>query len=263
MGKLTRLRSYWKALTLKDALLFAASRIVTLKVSNYQKYLELFRDKAGIEIGGPSDCFRARNVLPIYPVVRTLDGVNVSSNTIWEGELSEGSNFLYDPTKPHGRQFVRDAVSLDNIASEKYDFLVACNSLEHIANPIRALTEWLRVVKRDGLLFLVLPNKTLNFDHRREVTEFDHLIADFNNLTTEDDLTHLDEILGLHDLTLDPQAGTLREFRDRASRNHENRALHHHVFDLPLLKRTLDYLTIEVLVTSETLTDYYIVGRKT
>jgi SAM-dependent methyltransferase len=262
IDKLRRLRLYWRILTVKEAVLFAASKIVNLKVANCQTYLELIRDKAGIEIGGPSECFRAGNVLPIYPVLRSLDGVNVSSTTIWEGALSEGTNFNYDWTKPAGRQFIRDAVSLDNIPSEKYDFLVACNSLEHIANPIRALTEWLRVVKSGGLLFLVLPNKKLNFDHMRDVTNFDHLMDDFKDFTTEHDLTHLDEILALHDLTLDPEAGTLREFSERAARNHENRALHHHVFDLPLLVRIFDYFALDVLVTSETLTDHYIVGRK-
>lgn len=263
MGKLTRLRIYWETLTVREAVEFAASKIVRLKIPNYERYLELFRDKAGIEIGGPSDCFRAGNVLPIYPVLRSLDGVNVSTNTIWEGELSEASGFNYDSTKRPGRQFIRDAVSLEGIGSGEYDFLVACNSLEHIANPMRALTEWLRVLRPGGLLLLVLPNKTINFDRNRKVTAFEHLIDDFKNRTAEDDLTHLDEILALHDLTLDPEAGTLQDFSARACKNLENRALHHHVFDLPLLKQIFDHFALEVLVTSSTLTDYYIVGRKT
>jgi len=262
MSKLARLRIYWGTLTVREAIEFAASKVVQFKVPNHELYLELFRDKVGIEIGGPSDCVRAGNVLPLYPVLRSLDGVNVSTNTIWEGELSESGGFSYDSSKPRGRQFIRDAVNLEGIGSDEYDFLVACNSLEHIANPLRALTDWLRVVKSCGLLFLVLPNKTINFDRNRPITAFEHLIDDFNNRTTEDDLTHLDEILALHDLALDPEAGTLQQFGDRARRNFANRALHHHVFDLPLLKKIFDYFSLEVLVTSITLTDYYIVGRK-
>lgn len=262
MGRLGRLATYLGILNARETLAFAASKVVTIKVPKHAEYVNLLRDKSGVEVGGPSDCFRAGNVLPIYPALRALDAVNLSTNTIWEGKLSEGGSFEYDPTKQPGRQFIADAVSLRQIASEAYDFLVACNALEHIANPLRALTEWLRVIKPGGLLFLVLPNKTLNFDRKRKVTEFAHLIDDFNRATTEDDLTHLDEILALHDLALDPQAGTLREFDERSRRNHENRALHHHVFDLPLLTQIYDHFALEVLVTSTTLTDYYIIGRK-
>jgi len=247
----------------KEAVIFAASKVLSSRLSNYQTYLDLFRGKAGIEIGGPSDYFRAGNILPIYPVLRSLDGVNFSSNTMWEGTLTEGLTFDYDSQKQPGFQFIRDAVNLENLPAEKYEFLIACNSLEHIANPFRALTQWLRVIKPGGLLFLVLPNKTANFDHRRQVTTLEHLVDDFENATGEDDLTHLDEILALHDLTLDPEAGTLLDFRARASRNHENRALHHHVFDLPLLIRIFEHFRLEVLVTSKTLADYYVVGRKT
>jgi SAM-dependent methyltransferase len=262
MGKLARLVTYLKLLSASEAVSFAVSKIVAVKVPRYREYAELLRGKAGIEIGGPSECFRRDGVLPIYPVIASLDGVNFSTSTIWEGRLSEGANFLYDPAKPPGHQHIRDAVALENIGSEQYDFLVACNALEHVANPLRALTEWLRVVKPGGLLFLVLPNKKLNFDHKREVTNFTHLIEDFDRLTGEDDLTHLEEVLASHDLTLDPEAGTLREFGERSRRNRENRALHHHVFDLPLLTRIFEYFSLDVLLASTTLTDHYILGRK-
>ena len=200
--------------------------------------------------------------MPIYSVIKKLDGVNFSANTIWEGALSEGMNFKYEGSEKIGYQYIRDAVDLKNIESEKYDFIVACNNLEHIANPILALKEWLRVVKTDGLLFLVLPNKMLNFDHKREVATLKHLIDDYENNITENDLSHLDEILENHDLLLDPQAGSFSDFKERAMKNYENRALHQHVFDMQLLKEIYNYFNVNVLLEHTTTTDYYIVGRK-
>jgi hypothetical protein len=53
---------------------------------------------------------------------------------------------------------------------------------------------------------------------------------DFQSGTSEADLTHLEEILSLHDLSRDPGGGTPEHFRQRSLKNAEVRALHHHVF---------------------------------
>ena len=57
------------------------------------------------------------------------------------------------------------------------------------------------------------------------------MFEDFKNGTGEDDLTHLPEILELHDLACDVGAGTFEQFRARSLENFSNRCLHHHVFD--------------------------------
>ena len=68
-------------------------RLSNRKVINYRLYQELLCDKCGIEIGGPSSFFRHQ--LPIYKKIKSLDGVNFSSSTIWEGEILEGKNYKY------------------------------------------------------------------------------------------------------------------------------------------------------------------------
>ena len=50
---------------------------------------------------------------------------------------------------------------------------------------------------------LILPNKKSTFDHRRPYTTFEHLIKDYKNNVSEDDLTHYDEIILLHDIEMD------------------------------------------------------------
>jgi SAM-dependent methyltransferase len=198
----------------------------------------------GIEIGGPSKLFRSR--LPLYPVIDRLDAVNFAHRTIWEGDLKAGRRFRYYGERT-GRQRIADATDLSPLASGSYDFVLSSNCLEHVANPLKALAEWRRVLRERGALVLVLPNQVYNFDHCRPVTAFRHLLDDLHRDVDETDLTHLDEILALHDLSLDPPAGTLESFKARSLDNFKNRALHHHVFDLPLIKQVLLHSGFEVL----------------
>jgi SAM-dependent methyltransferase len=224
-----------------------------------QKYQSFVENKYGIEIGGPSALFRT--VLPVYGFVGGLDGVNFSTDTVWEGRIKAGENFNYDKDKS-GRQFISEASDLSEIPTAGYDFLLSSNCLEHVANPIKALTEWKRVIKHHGALILVLPNKESNFDHRRPDTKFEHLLDDFAHDVGEDDLTHLDEILALHDLPMDPPAGDLEHFRQRSLKNFENRTLHHHVFDVQLIEELLDHVGFEIVDMTATKTDFFALATK-
>lgn len=243
----------------------ASELFLTVKYARWrlplrQKYLPFVKDKYGIEIGGPSALFKT--VLPLYQLVQGLDGVNFSTQTVWEGRIAVGRTFEYGDHNKTGRQFISEATDLSEIATEHYDFLLSSNCLEHIANPIKALLEWKRVIKPGGALVLVLPNKKSNFDHRRPATQFDHLLDDYTHDVGEDDLTHLDEILRLHDLRMDPPAGDLPRFRERSLKNFENRTLHHHVFDAPLIEQLLAYAGLELLDMTTTRTDFFALARK-
>lgn len=198
------------------------------------------QDRAGLEIGGPSRVFTARQIVPVYPHVAHLDNVNFAAQTAWEGGLSDGGEFHFAKGKPAGRQYIREAGDLSGIANASYDFVLSSHCLEHTANPLGALREWRRVVRPGGHLVLLLPNPTGTFDHRRPITTIDHLKADAAARTGEGDLTHLDEILSLHDLDRDPKAGSAAEFRARSLRNRENRCLHHHVFDSALMRAAME-----------------------
>ncbi|MFZ0815183.1 MAG: hypothetical protein WAM78_06670, partial [Candidatus Sulfotelmatobacter sp.] len=65
--------------------------------------------------------------------------------------------------------------------------------------------------------------------------------------TAEDDLTHLNEILSLHDLRLDPAAGTFQRFKERCLNNYSVRAMHHHVFSFEVLAAMLEYVDMTTL----------------
>lgn len=238
--------------------LFYTVKYAPFRLPIRQKYRSFVENKYGVEIGGPSALFKT--VLPLYQFVGGLDGVNFSADTVWEGSIEVGDNFNYY-YKKSGYQFIADATNLSEIASSRYDFLLSSNCLEHVANPIKALMEWKRVIKECGVVILVLPNKESNFDHRRPFTKFQHLLDDFTHDVGEDDLTHLDEILTLHDLPMDPPAGDLHHFKERSLKNFQNRTLHHHVFNVQLIQEMLNYVGFEILDMTTTRTDFFALAR--
>jgi SAM-dependent methyltransferase len=232
---------------LRGLLLAAQRRLIPPKAASGALCASLLRDKHGLEIGGPSAVFARRGILPLYPFVGALDNMNFAAATVWEGRIEEGETFRFDPARPPGRQFIAEATNLSAVPNSGYDFVLSSHTLEHTANPLRALQEWIRVVRCDGLLVLILPHRDGTFDHRRPVTPLSHLVEDLNAGTTEDDLTHLPEILALHDLSRDPLAGDASAFEQRGRTNSTNRCLHHHVFDTRAAVAMADHMRLQIL----------------
>lgn len=220
--------------------------LIGLRAASFQTYEGLFRDKKGIEFGGPSQVFSKDGIFPVYPIIEHLDNCNFSSKTVWKGDIKAGETYRFDHLKPPGHQYIADATSMKFISTGTYDFVLASHILEHVANPILALSEWLRLLKDHGTLVILIPLKSGNFDHRRPVTTLDHLIKDFVCGVTEDDLTHMPEILALHDLERDTEAGNMADFKARSTCNFVNRCFHHHVFDTQLAARLMDYMGMQV-----------------
>jgi ubiquinone/menaquinone biosynthesis C-methylase UbiE len=160
--------------------------------------------------------------------VGTLDNCVFSQDTVWENHTD---SYIFSAGKAPGKNIICDGSDMSIVADDAYDFVLSSHNLEHFANPVKALKEWQRVVRPGGGLVLVLPNRAHTFDHQRNPTAVSHMLEDYERDTQEDDLTHLSEILQLHDLSMDPPAGTVEEFRQRSLSNFENRCLHHHVFD--------------------------------
>ena len=182
----------------------------------YRRHL---KGMQGLEIGGPSDILGDEGPLPIYSCLESIDNVNYSTVTLWHSDAVKFRENL-----------VGEGTELP-VNDGAYDCVLSSHSLEHIANPMKAIGEWRRLLRDQGLLLLVLPNRHYTFDWRRPVTSLEHLREDFRRDTPESDLSHLDEILSLHDLSRDLAAGTPEQFKERCLRNAEFRAVHHHVFE--------------------------------
>jgi SAM-dependent methyltransferase len=226
------------------------------------RVVELFNGKNGLEIGGASPIFTKDGLIPIYPIVNGLDCCNFSKDTIWEGTIEEGHSFQFYNGKI-GYRYICEAMELsEKISFKNYDFIISSNCLEHSANPLKVIYESLKVISSDGLLLIVVPKREATFDHNRPITFFSHIEKDFENDMTENDSTHFDEIIELHDLSKDPWAGTLIQFKERSLNNYYNRALHQHVFDMQLLEEIYEYFNLTSLFKSDMGGEYLIVGRK-
>jgi SAM-dependent methyltransferase len=218
------------------------ARITRKRCFGYANIKAHLQGKSGLEFGGPSSIFASNGLVPLYEIVGALDVCNFAGQTIW---TTNGDHHRFGPRL--GRRHIAEACDAPIFGDESYDFVAASHVLEHVANPLRALQEWKRILKPSGSIVVVLPHKAGTFDHRRPFTTFDHIMADFQSNTTEADLTHLEEILQLHDLELDPPAGSPEQFRERCFANLRNRAMHHHVFSPELIVEMFSFLDMRVL----------------
>lgn len=261
MEVIKRCFEFVRRVGIKNCLLFVKNRLYPRPIGGFCDIVTCFQNKSGLEIGGPSSIFANHGKFPIYRLAKGMDNVNFSTRTVWTGSIDKTKGFTV-AGKRMGNQYIGDAVFLDSFVERNYDFILSCNNIEHIANPLGAIQKWLLRLESNGCLLIVAPRKESNFDHRREVVQFEHLLTDCQQNVSEADLTHLDEILEFHDLTLDPPAGTLTQFKERSLNNFANRCLHHHVFDLSVLKKIFDYFGLEVIQTFQLHSDIVILGRK-
>jgi hypothetical protein len=202
-------------------------------------------NKTGFEIGAPS--VSTWGTIGIYDAAATIDATNFANQTLWERGLKDGSPFIWK-NQVKGTQYIRDGVDLHGISNEIYDFVCAADVLEHIANPFKALLEWIRIIRSGGLLLLIVPFKNVTFDHKRDVVRIEHLIDDYKNQITEADLSHLDEIVRLHDIEKDWAAGGIEAFKKRSQNNFQLRGLHQHVYDQELLYYIFLCLNLDIKI---------------
>ena len=157
-----------------------ACKVFSIKIPKLYKWQENFINKHGIEIGGPSGIFNISGYLPLYATAKMIDGVNFSNVTIWEGNLSEGYHYKY--YNKTGYQYIAEGSNLVNMKDSGYDFVLSCNNLEHMANPLAAILavqmmlDWLGTRYEDSRLHraaqqveaavaaLLSEGKTLTYD---------------------------------------------------------------------------------------------------
>ena len=235
---------YWQWFT---SLPYGVARRISGRTAKSYALIEPFvSNKTGLEIGGPSPIFGKRKLIPVYDRCVRIDNCNFASRTIWDSPANSNENaVLYE------HKFVADGADVGLLGGRNYDFVLASHVLEHVANPLRALTQWRSVLHPKGMMLVIVPDKDGTFDHRRPFTSLEHIENDFANAVPESDLSHMEEILALHDLALDPHAGTPVQFRQRCRQNFTVRAMHHHVFCPDVLRKMFLQLGMQVLDISK------------
>jgi SAM-dependent methyltransferase len=217
------------------------------------------RGAAVLEVGGPSALFGGAGLLPVYPVAASVDNVQFAAETAWH-DLS-GQDAFAPEGGAIGVQHVLDGARLEGLPDDAYDAVISSHVIEHLADPLGGLEAWACVVKPGGHLLMVAPHHEGTFDRRRPVTTLPHMVDDHAARRGEDDLTHLDETLRLHDHARDvPQDRAAWEAERRD--NLATRVLHHHVFSTPSLLALLDHAGLELLAAETRFPhDIYVLAR--
>jgi SAM-dependent methyltransferase len=83
-----------------------------------------------------------------------------------------------------GKAMPVDIVAQGNnlpVPDESYDFIVSSHVLEHFPDPIKALKEWYRVIRKGGYIFMIVPHKERMFDRKNKRTTLNELIKRHEN----------------------------------------------------------------------------------
>lgn len=73
-----------------------------------------------------------------------------------------------------------DGETLNRIADDSQDFVIANHFIEHCQNPIQTLKSIFRVLKPNGVLYMGIPDKRYTFDVHRPITSIEHLLQDYH-----------------------------------------------------------------------------------
>jgi len=173
-----------------------------------QKYLV----GSGAEIGA----FEQPTLVPHGASTTYIDRVPSSH---WRNHPEYAGLTLVEP------DILDDGATLGSVADASFDYLVAAHMLEHVDNPIAALKNWTRVVKKGGYLLIIVPDMRFTFDSEREVTTVEHLIRDHEQGPAASANEHYREIATKCDGLTDPSA--IEAFVAKAQP-----AVHFHTFTL-------------------------------
>ncbi len=136
---------------------------------------------------------------------------------------------------------VDDGETLSTITDESMDFVIANHMIEHSENPLLALQNWLRVLKKDGILYLAVPNKHKTFDSDRPATPIDHLVRDYKEGPLVSRVQHFEEWVRLVGKTgpekVDAEVERLMTMQY---------SIHYHVWDPPSFLDLLRFCIVQL-----------------
>lgn len=152
------------------------------------------------------------------------------------------------PSNLEGRteiDYVTDAANLSFAGDGSQDFVCSSHVLEHIANPLKAIGEWKRVIKKKGIIYAGVPDKRYMFDHKRQRTPLSHLIDDFEKGVDQTDKTHVSDFLENWD-----KKGVCCDSREQltehVSGGLESR-VHHHVWIVEDVQEIFEYMDLRIV----------------
>jgi SAM-dependent methyltransferase len=139
-------------------------RVVSARMRIANRYLS----GDGIEIGA------LHNPLPVprSARIRYVDRLPVSELRAHYPELEQEPLVHVD--------ILDDGERLATIGDSTLDFVIGNHFLEHTQDPVGTLVNAFRVLRPKGVIYLAVPDKRHTFDSDRPVTEFEHVLRDFD-----------------------------------------------------------------------------------
>lgn len=141
--------------------------------------------------------------------------------------------------------YITDSSTLFFAKDETLDFVCSSHVLEHLANPLKAINEWKRVLKQGGIIYAGVPDKRHTFDRKRPRTSLSHLIDDLNNNVDQTDKTHLPEYLDNWEKK-DSCENAEEQVKESVMENPES-LIHHHAWVVDDIKEILQYMGLNII----------------
>ncbi|MBM4206357.1 MAG: class I SAM-dependent methyltransferase, partial [Gammaproteobacteria bacterium] len=116
------------------------------------------------------------------------------------------------------------------------DFIIANHMLEHCENPLGAIRNYFRTVRKGGVLYYAVPDKRFSFDRDRPLTQRGHFIADDRQGPAWSRSTHFDEWVRMV-----VRPGSAEQVAGEAERLERlNYSIHFHVWDFDSFMEYVD-----------------------
>jgi predicted SAM-dependent methyltransferase len=132
-----------------------------------------------------------------------------------------------DPGSVVETTVVDDGERLERFESGSLDFLIANHLLEHLEDPVGALTNWTRVLRPGGIIFITVPDARRTFDAARPRTTVEHVVRDHREGPGTSRAEHYRE--WAHIIECLPEERVAERMAEYARRN---RREHFHVWEL-------------------------------
>jgi ubiquinone/menaquinone biosynthesis C-methylase UbiE len=97
---------------------------------------------------------------------------------------------LVDITKIKPQIKIKDMTDMSVFPNNYFDFVCNSHIVEHSANMLKAVQEFLRITKPNGFVFMIIPSMDYCFDKDRVLTTPQHIVDDFNNNVTTVEMNH-------------------------------------------------------------------------
>ena len=189
----------------------------------------------GLEIGALSSPFKfGRNTRVDYADVYTAEGVESELNQIpipnlYSGKLIQPTIILNQPR-----------FGFDSVSDNYYDFVFSSHVLEHSPNILYALQESIRIVKKCGIVYGVIPDKNFTYDVMRQAVPLEVLVQRLENQEFDIPPAYVEDLLmntTNHPMYEDKTPARLNELMQNPSSMH-----HYFVYDCDTVISILNWM---------------------